>query len=360
MRVDQFDFELPPDRIATRPVRPRDSARLLTCLGDGDTGFGHYRVRDLPGLLQQGDLLVFNDTRVIPARLSCTRLREGGGARVELTLVRHLGGAHWRALARPRKRLRIGDALQVQGPAALSAEVAGLDADGTVLLTFDRQGQDLDSAIHADGAMPLPPYITGLREADDRDRDDYQTMFARHAGAVAAPTAGLHFTEDLLAALGRAGIGHVFVTLHVGAGTFLPVRAEDIAGHRMHAEWGEVSAESARRIAETRSGGGRIVAVGTTALRLLETAAAESGAVAPFSGETDIFITPGFRFRAVDLLFTNFHLPRSTLLMLVAAFLGLERTLALYRAAVAEGYRFYSYGDAALLERAADEAGGTR
>lgn len=360
MRVDQFDFELPPDRIATRPVRPRDSARLLTCLGDRQAGFGHHRVRDLPGLLRPGDLLVFNDTRVIPARLSCTRLREGGGARVELTLVRHLEGARWRALARPQKRLRIGDRLRIHGPLDLSAEVAGLDADGMVLLEFDRQGEDLDSAIHADGAMPLPPYIAGLRAADEQDRDDYQTMFARHAGAIAAPTAGLHFTGDLMAALGRAGVGHVFVTLHVGAGTFLPVRAETIAEHRMHAEWGEVPPEAARRIAEAKSGGGRIVAVGTTALRLLESAAAGSGAVAPFRGETDIFITPGFRFRAVDLLFTNFHLPRSTLLMLVAAFLGLERTLALYREAVAQGYRFYSYGDAALLERAAEETGGVR
>jgi len=361
MRVDLFDFELPPDRIATRPVRPRDSARLLTCLGRQSGGvagpeqpaFEHRRVHDLPDILHPGDLLVFNDTRVIPARLSATRSRDGVTARVALTLARRLDAGSWQALARPLKRLRPGDLLEIAGPQPLSARVESIDAAGMVTLAFDLAGPELDAAVDAAGAMPLPPYIAARRPADGRDRDDYQTVFARAAGAVAAPTAGLHFTDQLLARLKATGIGHVFVTLHVGVGTFLPVRAEDTEGHRMHAEWGEVTEDAAARIAAARAAGGRIVAIGTTALRLLESAASEDGRVDPFRGDTDIFITPGYRFRAVDLLFTNFHLPRSTLLMLVAAFLGLERTLALYREAVAQRYRFYSYGDAALLERQA-------
>ncbi len=353
MLVDLFDFELPPDLIATRPVRPRDAARLLTCLdaGDGGTEFGHAGIRDLPRLLRRGDLLVFNDTRVIAARLTASRRRGDTVAQVEVTLLRPLEDGSWEGLARPAKRLRPGDLLQVDGTVALSARVVDTEAGGRVRFAFDREGADLEAAIAADGAMPLPPYIAGRRPADAQDREDYQTVFARRRGAVAAPTAGLHFTDRLIGELRAAGIDHGFVTLHVGAGTFQPVRAADTADHRMHAEWGEVTEAMAVRIAQARAAGGRIVAVGTTALRLLESAAQPDGAVAPFSDETDIFITPGYRFRAVDLLLTNFHLPRSTLMMLVAAFIGLERCMALYREAIGQGYRFYSYGDASLLQR---------
>ena len=356
MRVDLFDFDLPPELIATRPVRPRDAARLLTCLAEDGEGFGHRHVGDLPGLLRPGDLLVFNDTRVIAARLAALRPRGGAVAQVEVTLLRPApepsgNDGCWEGLARPAKRLRPGDRLQVQGPEPLAAEVLEVAPGGLVRLVFNRTGADLDRAIAADGTMPLPPYIAGRRPADVQDREDYQTVYARAEGAVAAPTAGLHFTDRLIAALSAAGIGHAFVTLHVGAGTFQPVRVDDTDDHRMHAEWGEVTPEVAARIAAVRAAGGRVVAVGTTALRLLESAAAANGSVAPFAGETDIFITPGYRFRAVDLLLTNFHLPRSTLMMLVAAFIGLDRMQALYRVAVAERYRFYSYGDASLLQR---------
>lgn len=358
MRVDLFDFELPPDLIATRPVRPRDAARLLTCLEsddgrgiDGGTGFGHCGIGDLPRLLRRGDFLVFNDTRVIAARLTASRRRGEAVAQVEVTLLRPLEGGSWEGLARPAKRLRIGDRLQVAGPVPLSAQVVDTEAGGLVRFAFDRDGSDLEAAIAADGVMPLPPYIAGKRPADAQDQQDYQTVFARQRGAVAAPTAGLHFTERLIGALQDAGIDHGFVTLHVGAGTFQPVKAEDTADHRMHSEWGEVTEAMATRIGRVRAAGGRIVAVGTTALRLLESAARAEGAVAAFRGETDIFITPGYRFRAVDLLLTNFHLPRSTLMMLVAAFIGLDRTTALYREAIDRRYRFYSYGDASLLQR---------
>jgi len=340
MRVDLFDFELPDERIAARPVEPRDAARLLVVRPDG---MDDRVVADLPALLRPGDLLVFNDTRVIPARLFGRR----GEARIEALLHRQVDDRRWRAFARPAKRLKSNQIISFGAELAATVEEKG--EGGEVLLAFDRAGPDLLAAILGQGEVPLPPYIASRRGADQRDRADYQTVYARREGAVAAPTAGLHFTEPLLARLAAAGIGQAFVTLHVGAGTFLPVKAEDTSEHRMHAEWGEVTAETARAIAEARAAGGRIVAVGTTSLRLLESAVDPDGAVRPFHGETDIFITPGHRFRAVDLLMTNFHLPRSTLFMLVSAFSGLERMRAAYDHAIRAGYRFYSYGDASLL-----------
>ena len=347
MRVDLFDFDLPEDLIAQRPIDPRDRARLLDV---APAGLHDRAVGDLPGLLRRGDLLVFNDTRVIPARLRGTR--RGSGARpdiaVEALLIRDLGERRWQAFARPGKRLRPGDALAFDG---LAAEVAERREDGSVVLAFDRGGADFLAALEHTGIVPLPPYIRG-GTADARDRADYQTMFARRDGSVAAPTAGLHFTPDLVAALDSAGVASTGVTLHVGAGTFQPVRVEDTDRHAMHAEWGEVPPSAARAIAETRAAGGRVVSIGTTALRLLETVArAHDGAVPAWAGETDIFIVPGFRFRAVDLLLTNFHLPRSTLFMLVCAFAGLERMKEAYAHAVRERYRFYSYGDCCLLHR---------
>ena len=351
MRVDLFDFDLPEELIAQRPIEPRDRARLLDFVPGGPGAGLHDRaVRDLPGLLRRGDLLVFNDTRVIPARLRGTR--RGSGVRpdiaVEALLIRDLGDRRWLTFARPSKRLRPGDALVFDG---LSAEVVERREDGAVVLAFDRGGADFLAALETTGIVPLPPYIRG-GTADARDRADYQTMFARRDGSVAAPTAGLHFTSDLVAALEAAGIASTGVTLHVGAGTFQPVRVEDTDAHAMHAEWGEVPADAARAIAATRAGGGRVVSIGTTALRLLETVARDhDGAVPAWAGETDIFIVPGFRFRAVDLLLTNFHLPRSTLFMLVSAFAGLERMKEAYAHAVRERYRFYSYGDCCLLRR---------
>lgn len=343
MRVDLFDFDLPPDLIAQRPVSPRDSARLLDVTAPG---LADRTVRDLPGLLNRGDLLVFNDTKVIPARLIGTRT---SGGKVEALLIRDLGGGRWLSFAKPAKRLRIGDDLRFS--ADLSAKVAGKQEDGAVELAFEASGADFLAALEASGSMPLPPYIRG-GVADARDRADYQTMFARLDGSVAAPTAALHFTPALMQALGEAGIGIATVTLHVGAGTFQPVRVDDTDAHTMHAEWGEVSPETAAAIAETRRRGGKVVTVGTTALRLLETVARDhDGAVNAWRGETDIFITPGFRFRVADMLLTNFHLPRSTLFMLVSAFAGLERMQAAYRHAVAQRYRFYSYGDCCLLRR---------
>ena len=343
MRVDLFDFDLPPDLIAQRPVSPRDSARLLDVTA---TGLADRTVRDLPGLLNRGDLLVFNDTKVIPARLLGTRT---SGGKVEALLIRDLGGGHWLSFARPAKRLRIGDHLRFS--ADLSATVAGKQEDGAVELAFEASGAKFLAALEASGSVPLPPYIRG-GVADARDRADYQTMFARLDGSVAAPTAALHFTPALMQALGEAGIGIATVTLHVGAGTFQPVRVDDTDAHTMHAEWGEVSPETAAAIAETRRRGDKVVTVGTTALRLLETVARDhDGAVNAWRGETDIFITPGFRFRVADMLLTNFHLPRSTLFMLVSAFAGLERMQAAYRHAVAQRYRFYSYGDCCLLRR---------
>ncbi len=348
MRVDDFDFELPRKLIADRPAVPRDAARLLEIRADG---LADRTVRDLPGLLAPGDLLVFNDTRVIPARLVGRR----GQATVEVTLHKAAcsgsgGPERWRAFARPAKRLKPGDRIEFAD--GFAAEVAAKGEAGEVTLAFDRGGADLLAALERHGQMPLPPYMG--RAADARDRADYQTMFAAHEGAVAAPTAGLHFTPALLAALDARGIARTTVTLHVGAGTFLPVKVDDTRDHAMHGEWGAIDAATAGAINAARGRGGRIVAVGTTSLRLLESAASEDGTVRDFAGETAIFITPGYRFRAVDLLMTNFHLPRSTLFMLVAAFAGLARMKAAYAHAVTAGYRFYSYGDACLLHRSDD------
>jgi len=340
MRVDAFDFALPADCIALRPARPRDSARLLVVAPDA---LLDRRILDLPGLLRAGDVLVFNDTRVIPARLEGRR----GAARIEVTLHRDLGAGRWRAFARPAKRLKPGQVVNFADDLAAAVEARG--EGGEVTLAFGCAGAALCAALDRHGMMPLPPYIRRAHGPDKADRDDYQTMFAARPGAVAAPTAGLHFTPRLIAALEAAGIGHATVTLHVGAGTFLPVKAADTAGHRMHAEWGEIGAGAAAAVNRTRAGGGRVVAVGSTALRLLETAADAAGQARPFAGDTALFVTPGYRFRTVDALITNFHLPRSTLFMLVAAFAGLDRMHAAYAHAIAAGYRFYSYGDACLL-----------
>ncbi|MGQ0671335.1 MAG: tRNA preQ1(34) S-adenosylmethionine ribosyltransferase-isomerase QueA [Hyphomicrobium sp.] len=353
MRTDLFDFDLPDERIALYPASPRDSARLLVV--EPAVPPGDRAVLDLPGLLRPGDILVFNDTRVIPAALEGERIRGALRSKVAFNLLRRVDASRWRALARPAKRLEAGDRVRLghAGTAclmgALDATVSAKGEAGEVELAFDFSGADLDRAIEAAGRMPLPPYIALKRGADERDRADYQTMFARHEGAVAAPTAGLHFTPGLMADLDARGISKAFVTLHVGAGTFLPVKAEDTADHKMHAEWGEVTAETAAALNAARTAGGRIVAVGTTSLRLLESAAAENGDIRHWSGDTAIFITPGYRFKAVDLLLTNFHLPRSTLFMLVSAFSGLDTMQAAYAHAIRAGYRFYSYGDACLL-----------
>jgi S-adenosylmethionine:tRNA ribosyltransferase-isomerase len=357
MRVDLFDFDLPEDRIALRPARPRDSARLLIVPVHGP--FEDARVRDLPALLRPGDLLVFNDTRVIPARLSGVRVRGDSEVRVEATLHQRLSPSSWSAFMRPGKRLAPGDRIRFGESrdgacllGALDAVVAAKGEGGEITLVFDFSGPVLDEAIADRGIMPLPPYIAGKRAEDEADRADYQTIYARAAGAVAAPTAGLHFTEDLIAALAARGVESAFVTLHVGAGTFLPVKAEDTEAHRMHSEWRCVPEETAAAVNRARREGRRVVAIGTTALRTLESAADETGRVSAGAGDTAIFITPGYRFRAVDGLWTNFHLPRSTLFMLVAAFAGLERMRAAYSHAIRAGYRFYSYGDASLLWRA--------
>ncbi|MDB5397030.1 MAG: queA [Rhodospirillales bacterium] len=342
MRVDLFDFELPPERIAQRPVEPRDAARLLSVRQSELTD---HIVRHLPNLLQPGDLLVFNDTRVIPARLTGRR----GAARVSVTLHQALGGDLWRVFARPAKRLRCGDRITFADD--FSANVIERGPLGDVILRFDRAGAELMGALHTHGAMPLPPYIRG-GVADTRDRDDYQTLFARQEGAVAAPTAALHFTTALMDELTARGIRSAMLTLHVGAGTFLPVKVDDTQDHMMHEEIGVLSPETAETINATRQAGGRIVAVGTTSLRLLESATDDYGRVSPFAGATAIFITPGYRFKSVDLLMTNFHLPRSTLFMLVAAFAGLERMKSAYGHAIRSDYRFYSYGDCCLLEPA--------
>ncbi len=353
MTTDDFDFELPRAAIAQHPVHPRDAARLLVV---GET-LDDRGVAELPGLLRPGDVLVVNDTRVIPARLFGRR----GAAKVEITLIaeatgpegRANGGARWRALARPAKRLKPGD--RIDFGAGLAAWVTDKGARGEVGLAFDLGGAAFAAALDRAGVPPLPPYIKraaggGLRDrANNQDRDDYQTIFAARAGAVAAPTAGLHFTEDLLAALEDRGVARVAVTLHVGPGTFLPVTAEDPRDHRMHAEWGEITQDAAAAINAARAAGGRVVAVGSTALRLLETAARDGGRLGAFSGETDIFILPGTRFKAVDLMLTNFHLPRSTLFMLVCAFAGTARMKRAYGHAISQGYRFFSYGDACLL-----------
>lgn len=339
MKTADFSFDLPEDRIAERPLSPRDAARLLV-VGDALEDRG---VRDLPSLLRPGDLMIVNDTRVIPARLIGRR----GAVKIEATLLKREDERTWRAFARPGKRLKPGD--RIDFAFDLAAEVALKDG-AEVALRFRQAGPALMEAIHRIGRMPLPPYIH--READESDDATYQTVFAAREGAVAAPTAGLHFTPELLSALSIRGIDMATVTLHVGAGTFLPVKTEDVRDHRMHSEWCEVTAAAAEKIAATRAAGGRIVAIGTTALRTLESAARDDGSVPVFSGETDIFITPGYRFKAVDVLLTNFHLPCSTLFMLVCAFAGMRRMQDAYAHAIAGGYRFFSYGDATLLQRA--------
>ena len=340
MRVDLFDFELPPERIALRPARPRDAARMLVV--EGERPFADRHVRDLPQLLRAGDVLVFNDTRVIPAQLEGRR----GDARIGATLHKRLDLRRWQAFIRNAKRLKPGDT--VEFGRGVSALVEERHADGSFTLAFAGD-EPVEALLERAGTMPLPPYIAGKRATDEADRADYQTMFAREEGAVAAPTAALHFTPELIAALDSAGIARETLTLHVGAGTFLPVKAEDTESHAMHAEWGRIDAATAERLNATRSAGGRLIAVGTTSLRLLESAAREDGTIAPFEGDTAIFITPGYRFKAVDGLMTNFHLPKSTLFMLVSALIGRERMLAAYAHAIAEEYRFYSYGDSSLL-----------
>lgn len=357
MRTDLFDFDLPADRIALRPVSPRDSARLLVVRPGRTPECEDRVVRDLPTLLRPGDQLVVNDTKVIPAQLFGRRLGRGAEVAIEATLIERLDGSRWRALVKGAKKLAAGDTVRFgdEGKVCflgqLDATVEDKGEAGEVTLSFAFHGPVLDQAIAERGAMPLPPYIAGRRPADEQDRSDYQTLFAREEGAVAAPTAGLHFTDDLLARLAAAGIGLHRVTLHVGAGTFLPVKAEDTAAHRMHAERGQVSEATAAALNAARRASGRIVAVGSTSMRLLESAAEADGTIRPFAGETAIFITPGYRFRAIDVMMTNFHLPRSTLFMLVSAFSGLDTMRRAYAHAVATGYRFYSYGDATLLFR---------
>jgi S-adenosylmethionine:tRNA ribosyltransferase-isomerase len=342
-RLSEFDFDLPPERIAQHPVRPRDSARLLVV---GDV-LADRVVRDLPDLLHPGDILVANDTRVIPAQLTARR----GSARIGITLDRPLATGGWHALARNARRLHPCDVLTFDGAPELTATVQTRDPDGGVTLVFNLEGAPFAAALQRAGALALPPYIERPRGVLPQDAEDYQTIFAARDGAVAAPTAGLHFTPALLDALDRHGVQHASITLHVGAGTFLPVRTDDVAAHRMHAERGEISPATAAAINAARAAGGRVIAVGTTSLRLLESAAAPDGTIRPFAGETELFILPGYRFRTVDRLMTNFHLPRSTLLMLVSAFAGTDRIRAAYTHAIAAGYRFYSYGDACLLER---------
>ncbi|WP_442680992.1 tRNA preQ1(34) S-adenosylmethionine ribosyltransferase-isomerase QueA [Sphingomonas sp. ASY06-1R] len=339
MRVDLFDFELPQDRIALRPVSPRDSARLL--LLDGDRTEDRI-VRELPELLRRGDCLVFNDTRVIPAQLEGRR----GEAAIGATLHKREGPRAWVAFVRNAKRVRVGD--RIDFGADVSALATEKREDGSLLLEFEGD-EPVELLLERAGRMPLPPYIAGKRATDARDLSDYQTMFANEPGAVAAPTAALHFTPELLSGLDAAGIGHATLTLHVGAGTFLPVKAEDTDAHRMHAEWGRIDAATADRLNAVRANGGRLIAVGTTSLRLIESASGEDGVIRPFLGDTSIFITPGYRFRAIDGLLTNFHLPRSTLFMLVSALMGRDRMQAAYAYAIQHGYRFYSYGDASLL-----------
>ena len=352
MRTDLFDFPLPPERIALRPARPRDAARLLVVRPDG---LDDRLVRDLPDLLQPGDQLVVNDTRVIPASLHGRRIGRGPETPIEANLIKRLDGSRWSAFAKPGKRLAVGDTVRFgdEGKVCflgqLDATVEAKQEGGEVTLSFAFHGPTLDQAIAERGEMPLPPYIASRRAADEEDRADYQTLFAHDEGSVAAPTAGLHFTGDLVARLKARGIGLHAVTLHVGAGTFLPVKSEDTAGHTMHAEYGVLSEATANALNAARRAGGRIVAVGSTSLRLLESAADTGGTIKPFAGETAIFITPGYRFRAADAMLTNFHLPRSTLFMLVAAFSGLDAMKAAYAHAIAHDYRFYSYGDACLL-----------
>lgn len=339
MRVDLFDFDLPPENIALRPAAPRDSARML--VADG-SGMRDAVVRDLASFLRAGDCLVFNDTRVIPAQLHGLR----GDAKIGATLHKRLDLRRWQAFVKNAKRLREGDVIQFPQDVAATAEARGPDGSWTLAFHGD---EPVELLLERAGTMPLPPYIAGKRPTDAQDRNDYQTMFAAKDGAVAAPTAALHFTPDLISSLEKAGITREFLTLHVGAGTFLPVKADDTGEHQMHAEWGTITQEAADRLNAIRAAGGRVIAVGTTSLRLLESATGEDGIIRPFSGDTSIFITPGYRFRAIDGLMTNFHLPRSTLFMLVSALMGLERMQEIYARAIATGYRFYSYGDSSLL-----------
>jgi len=339
MRVDQFDFELPPERIALRPARPRDASRLLEVRG---SAIADRNMLDLPALLSPGDVLVFNDTKVIPAQLEGKR----GDARIGATLHKRAGPREWQAFLRNGKRARVGQ--EIDFGSGVVASVESKADDGSTLLRF-HGGEPVEILLERAGRMPLPPYIASRRAADAEDRDDYQTMFAREEGAVAAPTAALHFTPRLLDALDARGLARETLTLHVGAGTFLPVKAEDTGDHVMHAEWGRIDAKTAARLNAAREGGGRLVAVGTTSLRLLESAAGDDGLIRAFEGDTSIFITPGYRFKAIDGLVTNFHLPKSTLFMLVSALMGLEVMKAAYAHAIAAGYRFYSYGDSSLL-----------
>ena len=342
MKLSDFDFDLPEGLIATRPARPRTSARLL--LAEGDR-ISDRHVHDLLDIFRPGDRLVLNNTKVLPARLLGTRQRGDAVAKVEITLLepRAVG---WRALAKPLRKLQLGEVIRFSD--RLSASVAE-KTETDLTLAFELTGDDFDAALAEAGVMPLPPYIAAKRAADDQDRTDYQTVFARHAGAVAAPTASLHFDEQLLQALADKGVDFTEVTLHVGAGTFLPVKVEDVTTHRMHAEWGRVTAAAAAEINATRRAGGRVIPVGTTALRLIESAAGADGVLHPWEGETDIFIYPGYRFRVTDALMTNFHLPKSTLMMLVSALMGEERIRSIYGHAIREGYRFFSYGDSSLL-----------
>jgi S-adenosylmethionine:tRNA ribosyltransferase-isomerase len=360
MKVDLFDFELPPELVALRPVSPRDSARQLIVRPDGDPELVDDIVANMADHLRPGDVLVFNDTRVIPARLFGRRVGRGNTEpAIEVTLHMRDGEAGWKAFAKPGRKLNLGDTISFAASAGtsegitLNATVEAKGEGGEISLGFDKAGGFLDEAIARLGVMPLPPYIASRRPADERDASDYQTMFAARDGAVAAPTASLHFTPELMQRLADAGIGHEFVTLHVGAGTFLPVKADDTADHKMHSEWGVVSEDVAARLDAARAAGGRLVAVGTTAMRLLESAADETGRLHAWSGATDIFITPGYRFKAVDVLMTNFHLPKSTLFMLVSAFCGLDVMQRAYTHAIDNGYRFYSYGDSSLLFPAA-------
>jgi S-adenosylmethionine:tRNA ribosyltransferase-isomerase len=362
MRTDLFDFDLPADLIALRPTAPRDAARLLVIKPDRELEIADHQVRDLPDLLQAGDVIVVNDTKVIPARLKGRRIGRGDTEpAIEATLHRRLDGSHWRAFVRPAKRLSVGDVVRfgetgrVCFLGQLDATIEAKGEGGDVTLAFAFHGPVLDQAIADHGDMPLPPYIAARRAPDDRDQSDYQTMFADDEGSVAAPTAGLHFTESLVNRLVQQGIAIHQVTLHVGAGTFLPVKVEDTSGHRMHPEYGIVPAATADAVNAAHRAGHRVVAVGSTSLRLLESAADAAGRVQPFAGETSLFITPGYRFRVVDVMMTNFHLPRSTLFMLVSAFCGLDRMKRAYAHAIAQGYRFYSYGDACLMFRGQTE-----
>lgn len=354
MNLSDFDFDLPADRIALRPAEPRDSARMLIVEPGLRMPLADARVPDLVDIVRPGDIMVVNNTRVIPAALSGTRKRGDAIAGISVNLLERLTADTWTAFAKPLKRLKVGEEIVFSRNGAVSndtlrCEVRARNDDATVDLVFERSGPALDAALVAVGSMPLPPYIAGKRAPDRRDLDDYQTMFAEKSGAVAAPTAGLHFTDELVRALADRGVETAEITLHVGAGTFLPVKSDRVEDHVMHSEFGEIGANVADRLNRAKAAGGRVLAIGTTSLRLLESAARQDGSIAPFVGETDIFIKPGYRFRAVDMLMTNFHLPRSTLFMLVCAFAGTDLMKAAYAHAIAREYRFYSYGDASLL-----------